>query len=173
MGDADALGHQHLHRGHQRRRRYAADRRLDRKLEGNSRQRRYAGWHRHRGGAVIVDSGGTFAPGDPSTLTVAGLTLNSGATFDEEIGGAAPGSGGTGGYDQTVVENSGTISLGGATLDVSLVNSFAPSVGESFTIINNETGKGISGTFNGLAQGATFEADSTWFQISYDAGAQQ
>ena len=122
-------------------------------------------------GAVIVDSGGTFAPGDPSTLTVAGLTLNSGATFDEEIGGAAPGSGGTGGYDQTVVENSGTISLGGATLDVSLVNSFAPSVGESFTIINNETGKGISGTFNGLAQGATFEADSTWFQISYDAGA--
>ena len=122
-------------------------------------------------GAVTVDSGGTFAPGDPSTLTVAGLTLNSGATFDEEIGGTAPGNGGPGGYDQTVVESGGTISLGGATLDVSLVNSFAPSVGESFTIINNETGKGISGTFDGLAEGATFEADSTWFQISYVGGA--
>ena len=122
-------------------------------------------------GAVTVESGGTFAPGDPSTFTVADLTLNSGATFDEEIGGTAPGTGGAGGYDQTVVESGGTISLGGATLDVSLVDSFTPTLGDVYTIINNETGKGISGTFDGLAQGTTFEADGTWFQISYDGGA--
>jgi O-antigen biosynthesis protein len=122
-------------------------------------------------GAVTVDSGGTFAPGDPSTLTVAGLTLNSGATFDEEIGGTAPGSGGASGYDQTVVESGGTISLGGATLDVSLVNSFAPSVGESFTIINNETGDPVGGTFNGLTEGAAFALDGDYFKISYDGGS--
>ena len=122
-------------------------------------------------GAVTVESSGTFAPGDPSTFTVASLTLESGSTFDEEIGGTAPGTGGAGGYDQTVVESGGAISLGGATLDISLVDSFTPSVGNAFTIINNETGSPVSGTFAGLAEGATFEADNTWFQISYDAGA--
>ena len=80
---------------------------------------------------MTVESSGTFAPGDPSTFTVASLTLKSGSTFDEEIGGTAPGTGGAGGYDQTVVESGGAISLGGATLDISLVDSFTPSVGDS------------------------------------------
>jgi autotransporter-associated beta strand protein len=122
-------------------------------------------------GAVTVESGGTFAPGDPSTFTVASLTLNSGATFDEQIGGTSPGTGGAGGYDQTVVESGGAISLGGATLDVSLVDGFTPTAGETFTIINNETGTPVSGTFNGLAQGATFALDGDLFQISYDGGS--
>jgi hypothetical protein len=121
-------------------------------------------------GAVTVESGGTFAPGDPSTLTVTSLTLNSGATFAEQIGGTTAGTGGTGGYDQTVVE-SGTIELNTAMLDVSVVNSFMPSVGNTFTIINNETGNQVNGTFAGLVQGTTFETDDAWFQINYDAGA--
>jgi autotransporter-associated beta strand protein len=122
-------------------------------------------------GAVTAESGGTFAPGDPSTFTVASLTLESGSTFSEEIGGTAPGTGGAGGYDQTVVENGGTISLGDATLDISLVDSFTPSVGNTFTIISNDTGQTVTGTFAGLAEDATFEADGTWFQIDYNAGA--
>ena len=120
---------------------------------------------------MTVESGGTFAPGDPSTFTVASLTLQAGATFVEQIGGANPGTGGAGGYDQTVVESNGTIALGGATLDVSLVDSFAPSGGETFTIINNETGSPVTGTFAGLGQNAIFEVDNTPFQINYDAGA--
>jgi hypothetical protein len=122
-------------------------------------------------GAVTVESGGTFAPGDPSTFTVASLTLNSGASFDEEIGGAAPGTGGASGYDQTVVKSGGTISLGGATLNASLVDSFAPSTGETFIIINNETGNPVSGAFNGLPQGAAFALDGDYFTISYDGGS--
>ncbi len=125
-------------------------------------------------GAVTVDSGGTFAPGDPSTFTVASLTLASGATFKEQIGGPSPGTGGAGGYDQTVVESGGAVALGGATLDVSLVDGFAPGIGESFSIITaagqSQIGITISGTFAGLAQGATFEADGVWFRISYDSG---
>jgi hypothetical protein len=122
-------------------------------------------------GAVTVDAGGTFAPGDPSTLTVASLTLESGSTFAEEIGGLSTGTGGAGGYDQTVVESGGTISLGGAALNISLVDGFEPIAGETFTIIDNETGHSVGGTFAGLAQGATFEADGVWFQINYAAGA--
>jgi hypothetical protein len=91
--------------------------------------------------------------------TVSSLTLTSGDSFDQEFGGAAPGSGGAGGYDQTVVES------GSATFDVSLVNGFTPSAGEVFTIIDNESGNPVSGTFAGLAQGAIFTSGSS-FQIS-------
>jgi hypothetical protein len=91
------------------------------------------------------------------------VTLNSGATFDEEIGGTSPGTGGADGYDQTVVESGGSIALGGATLDLSLVNSFTPSFGDVYTIIKNDTGTAVSGTFAGLAQGATFSASGTTF----------
>ena len=69
-----------------------------------------------------------------------------------------------------MVESGGTISLGGATLDVSVVDSFMPSVGNAFTMIHNETGSAISGTFDGLAQGATFEAGGAYFTINYNGG---
>ena len=122
-------------------------------------------------GAVTIASGGTFAPGDPSTMTVASLTLASGANFDEEIGGTSPGTGGAGGYDQTVVKSGGTIALGGATLNLSLVDGFTPTPGDVFTIINNDTGNAVSGTFAGLPQGATFSAAGVTWQISYTGGA--
>src|SRR5205823_5815764 len=68
-------------------------------------------------GAVNIASGGHLAPGDsPGILTTGDLSLSSGSTFEEEIGGTSPGS-----YDQVQVH--GTVSLGGATLNTSLVNS--------------------------------------------------
>ena len=70
-----------------------------------------------------------------------------------------------------MVDSGGTIGLGGATLNVSLVDGFTPSVGDSFTIINNETGNAVGGTFDGLSQGATFNVDGNVFQISYDGGS--
>jgi autotransporter-associated beta strand protein/autotransporter passenger strand-loop-strand repeat protein len=117
-------------------------------------------------GAVTVDSGGTFAPSDPAQFTVASLSLTSGANFDEQIAGT---SAGAGGYDQTIVGNGGTVSLGNATLDLSF-DSFQASVGQVFEIIDNEGSSAVSGSFNGLAQGATFEADGDTFQISYTGG---
>ena len=123
-------------------------------------------------GAVTVESGGTFAPGDPSTITVASLTLNSGSYFAEEIGGTSAGTGGAGGYDQTYVQQSGgAVSLGGASLDLSLVNGFTPSVGQSFTIVDNETGNAVSGTFEGLPQDGVFEIAGTPWRISYSGGS--
>ena len=122
-------------------------------------------------GTVTVEAGGTFAPGDPTTFTVAGLTLDSGSNFDEEIGGTSPGAGGAGGYDRTIVQSGGTVlSLGGATLNLSLVNSFTPSLGSVYEIINNEGSSAVSGTFSGLAQGAIVRAGHDYVQISYTGG---
>ena len=96
-------------------------------------------------GAVTVDAGGIFSPGDPSTITVASLALNSGAKFDEDIGGTSPETGSASGYDQTVVQSGGTVSLGSATLNLSLVDGFTPSHGDVFTVINNETADPVNG----------------------------
>src|SRR6185369_5608722 len=74
-------------------------------------------------GAVNVLSGGTLSAGhSPGILITGDLSLSSGAIFKEEIGGTNPG---VSGYDQVQVH--GTVSLGGATLDLSLVNAFVPS----------------------------------------------
>ncbi len=118
-------------------------------------------------GAVTVDAGGTFAPGDPSTITVADLTLESGSTFSEQIGGTAPGTGGAAGYDQTRL-HAGAVEINDATLDVTLVDGFTPSVGGKFTIIDELLGQSLEGTFAGLANGAAFQVDDTWFRINYN-----
>ena len=118
-------------------------------------------------GAVTVEAGGTFAPGDPTTITVASLTLNSGAHFGEAIGGTNPGTGGADGYDQTIVQSGGTVSLGGAALDLSLVNDFTPAVGESFEIIDNRGTDAVSGQF---AQGTAFIFGDREYAINYAGG---
>jgi hypothetical protein len=120
---------------------------------------------------VTVESGGTFAPGDPNTITVASLTLNSGSNFDEEIGGTSRGTGGASGYDQTIVQNGGTIALGGATLNLSFVDNFTPAGGDVFSIINNESGRAVGGTFDDRPQGTVFWVDNLAWQISYTGGS--
>ena len=71
-------------------------------------------------------------------------------------------------YDQLNV--TGGVSLAGApTLDVAL--GFVPPNGTEFTIVRNNTGSAITGTFAGLAEGATFVENTTTFQISYVGGA--
>jgi fibronectin-binding autotransporter adhesin len=130
-------------------------------------------------GAVTVDGGilkgngtvgvltlttGEVAPGQsPGVLNSGSLSFTGGA-LDEELGGT-----GAGQYDQLNV--TGTVSLGaGTTLNTSLYNGFAPKGGDSFTIINNDGTDAVSGTFSGLAEGATFTVGSTVFKISYVGG---
>ncbi len=52
---------------------------------------------------------------------------------------------GVGGYDQVKV--TGTVSLGGADLDLALLGGFTPSIGNSFTIVDNDGADAVSGTF--------------------------
>ena len=115
-------------------------------------------------GAVVVQSGATLAAGTGAgMLNTGNLSLQAGATFAAEIGGATAGTT----YDQVNV--TGTVALNGATLSASLINSFAPT-GGSFTIINNDGVDAVSGTFAGLAEGATFALGSQNYRISYVGG---
>ncbi|MCL5113296.1 MAG: hypothetical protein M1554_02330 [Patescibacteria group bacterium] len=118
---------------------------------------------------VTVNSGGTVAPGDaPTCLTVNGNFTENG-TYSPEI--QSPGNTACTDYDQTIVTGNGnTINLTGGTLDVNLLNGFSPSVGQTFDIIENQTGDPVTGTFSNLAEGAIFEVGSTKFQITYKGG---
>src|SRR5262249_54091265 len=117
-------------------------------------------------GAVTAAAGVTVSPGGtgPGILTAAGsVALGAGSSFVVELNGAAPGSG----YDQLRVTGAGsTVSLGGTlTVQVGVVPA-----GQSFTIINNGGSSPISGTFNGLREGALVRVGGTKFRLSYRGG---
>jgi len=110
-------------------------------------------------GATTVNSGGTLSTGNsPGCLTIATLTLNSGSNFNQDIASATACSG----YDQTTI--TGAVSLGNATLNT--LPTYTPADGTVFTII---TAGSVVGTFNGLANGATFTANGILFRINYTA----
>ena len=115
--------------------------------------------------ATTVQSGGVLSPGDsPGTLTAGSLSLATGSTFNEELGGTTAGTQ----YDQTVIPAGGTVALDGPTLNISFLAGFLPTVGEQFTIINNQSGSGVIGTFS---QGSTYTFDGYTFGINYAGGA--
>lgn len=113
-------------------------------------------------GMVNVASGGSLSAGDgPGHLSTGSLTLASGSMLIEELAGA-------GTYDRIVV--TGTVSLSGAILHTTLLSGYIPAVGTSLTIIDNDGADAVMGTFNGLAEGATFTVGTTNFVISYIGG---
>ena len=115
--------------------------------------------------ATTVQSGGVFSPGDsPGTLTVASLSLATGSTFNEELGGVTAGTQ----YDQTVIPAGGTIVLDRPTLNLSFLGAFVPAVGQRFTIIKNQSGSSVIGTFS---QGSTVTFDGDTFGINYAGGS--
>jgi len=108
----------------------------------------------------------TLAPGlSPGCLVSgAGLTL-SGGTYQVELGGTTACTE----YDQLTV--TGTVALGSATtLTPSLYGDFKPAAGNTFTIISNDAADAVTGTFTGLAEGATFTVDGYVYKISYIGG---
>jgi autotransporter-associated beta strand protein len=137
-------------------------------------------------GAVIVSSGGTLdgtgiisgatsisgtlSPGvnGPGRLTFgSNITFSSGATLNTQLNGTTASSG----YDQ-VVMSTGTLSLGNATLSLTL--GYTPAINDAFTIIDNAGLNPISGLFGGLAQGDTIQASYNGIlydcRISYTGG---
>ena len=118
------------------------------------------------GGATTLQSGGKLGiDSAANTFTIDdNLVLSSGATYSVEIGGATAGTL----YDQTIVN--GTVTLTGATLSVTTLNSFVPGATDSFTIIANDGTDVIVGTFTGLAEGATVVAGGINYVISYKGG---
>ncbi len=85
---------------------------------------------------------GTFSPGlSPTALQAGNIDLSNTSTLVMELGGTSPGSG----YDQ--IQSTGTLTFDG-TLQVSLINGFTPTAGQSFNLFDwvNQ-----NGTFDTLA----------------------
>ncbi len=114
-------------------------------------------------GNVTVQSGATLSPGtSPGKLSIrsgGGLTLNSGGTLAMELNGTTAGTD----YDQVDIYE-GSVTLGG-TLSIS--PGFVPTPGDVFTIIYNRLGSAVTGTFNGLAEGATVTSGNERYTVSY------
>jgi fibronectin-binding autotransporter adhesin len=113
----------------------------------------------------LYDLGGTVSPGNsPGKLNCGYLTLNSGSTFVAELKGTGVGTS----YDQLNVTGAITINSGVA---LNLTKTFAGAVSNQFVIVNNDLADAVTGTFNGLTNGATFTANGTAFRINYNGGS--
>lgn len=121
--------------------------------------------------APLVKFDGNVSPGQsPGILQVTGnFALADGAGVSVEIGGVMPGTGAAN-HDQIAV--AGTVSIGsGVTLGAALTGGFAPSIGGSFLIIDNDGSDAVVGTFVGLAEGAVFSSAACIpLRISYVGG---
>jgi autotransporter-associated beta strand protein len=114
-------------------------------------------------GAVGVRSGSTLSPGNgptgAGTLTVTGdSVLASGSTFHVNLNGAT---------QVSRLAVTGSVTLGGATLDVLLAGTYTPAATDKLFIIDNQGAGAISGTFNGLGEGSSFTIGSTTAFITY------
>ncbi|MBL9161726.1 MAG: hypothetical protein JNL18_03180 [Planctomycetaceae bacterium] len=110
----------------------------------------------------LVNNGGTLAPGtSPGTTTINGNYTQSSGAIEIELGGTTAGQ-----FDLLSV--TGNTTLGGA-IDVNLFGGFAPSVGQSWEII--DVAGTLSGAFVGLAEGSPFaNYGGTLLTISYAGG---
>ena len=114
-------------------------------------------------GTVTVQSGGTIAAGaSPGTLKTGDLILTAGGTASFELDGT------TAGTQHDQIDVTGTVDLGGATLSLDL--GYTPTNGDTYLIIENDGAEAVTGTFTGLAEGATLTSGSQQFTISYTGG---
>jgi uncharacterized delta-60 repeat protein len=115
---------------------------------------------------IVIGEDGHLAPGTASTtgtLTLGNSLAFSGSSHFLEIrlNGANAGQ-----FDQIRVL--GAVSLGGATLNVK--PGFIPTIGQAFTILDNDDTDPIEGTFAGLDEGDLLVISDATFQISYIGG---
>jgi len=116
--------------------------------------------------SITVNSGGTVAPGHSPGCLTANSQLVINGTYQAEIAGTTACSD----YDQ--ITSAGSTDVTSATLNVSFLNGFQPSVGDSFIIIKNTGGGAVTGTFAGLPEGGTFKVDNVTFAITYQGNGE-
>ena len=126
-------------------------------------------------GLLTVNASGIQAPGTPiGKLSTSGNYIENGA-LQIQIGSPSGAVAGTD-YDQVAIIGSGSVAIGAAaTLAVSytgVAGTFAPGAGQVYVLINNDgTAPGdTTGTFNGLAPGATVTVDGKALTIQYNGG---
>ena len=117
-------------------------------------------------GGNVTFNGTSITPAATGTDVSMGATgtlaFGSGVNLALAIGGTTADSG----YTQLNV--AGHINLTGATLALS--GAYVPGPTDTFTLVNNDGADAITGTFTGLAQGATFAFNGVVMAIRYNAG---
>jgi autotransporter-associated beta strand protein len=112
-----------------------------------------------------IAASGIISPGtSPGILTSSNVTFASSGQYTVDLNGPTPGVG----YDQLNVRGMNT--LANATLTVLPAFTTPVAIGQKFIIINNDLSDAITGTFNGLAEGATNTVGGYKFAISYAGG---
>lgn len=116
-------------------------------------------------GKLTALSGSFVSPGITTGVLIqtGDLTFTTGSTFTVQVNGYLVGTQ----YDQ--VDVTGTVALGGATLVTTGVVASTP--GQEIVLIKNDGVDPVTGTFAGLAEGATLTINGTNFIISYAGGA--
>ncbi len=117
------------------------------------------------GGATTLASGSTLAAG-VNTSTIGSLTFSS--TLDVTAATVSLKLNSTSGTFDSFIANG--LTLGGATLSLVDLGSGVWTGASSFTILNNTSGSSVSGTFFGLAEGASLTLGSNNFTVSYLGG---
>ncbi|MGE0757563.1 MAG: autotransporter-associated beta strand repeat-containing protein, partial [Pirellulaceae bacterium] len=98
-------------------------------------------------GQVRVAGGGELAPGvSPGVETFGSLVFTVGSSFAVEIGGAVAGNGITN-HDQAVVSAAGSVTLNGATLNLSSFNGYVPLAGDEYVVVLNQSAGAVNGLF--------------------------
>jgi hypothetical protein len=110
------------------------------------------------GSGTVNFAAGTVSP-SPGVVTLAGgIALTGATTLSVTLNSTDPAS-----YSQLAA--SGPINLGGSTLNLAF--GFTPPVGSSFEVVMNSSTGLITGTFNGLDEGAVSTQGGYQFQITY------
>jgi autotransporter-associated beta strand protein len=120
-------------------------------------------------GSITGNLGGVVQPGVSTPafqnrFFCRDIAFNSTTTFRPLLTSFDPG------FENSQLQVSGTVSLGGSVLSVDLLGNFKPTNGTSFLIIDNDGSDAIVGTFAGLPEGAVFGGDGLPFRISYVGG---
>ncbi|UJH66977.1 BspA family leucine-rich repeat surface protein [Allomuricauda sp. SCSIO 65647] len=114
-------------------------------------------------GTVNIDGTSTVAPGtSPGIMNTGDLILENGSTFDAEVNGPTPGTE----HDQIVV--TGTVTLNSPTLN--LIGGYANAPTDEIILIDNDGTDAVTGTFTGLAEGASVAFGGFNGTISYTGG---
>ncbi len=112
---------------------------------------------------TLSNAGAQVSPGtSPGIINSGSLTLTAGSTVNIEINGNIAGVL----HDQLNV--TGTVDLGGATLNTTL--GYTPTAGHSYTIVNNDGSDAVTGIFAGMPEGTVFFEGPHSFKISYVGG---
>lgn len=119
----------------------------------------------------IVGNGGTIAALNGSSIgwpsSDGNVTLGTGGLVRATLDQFMPGSN----MPSYLTAQGSSLDVTGASFAMNFLDGVTPSIGDIYTIISNQTGNPVVGTFANVPEGATTTVDGVIYQISYVGGS--